>query len=174
MSLAFALMAAINGSTGSCATLTYDEVGVTELALDDVQRHALAGELERMRVPELVRRKAAPDPGASGKPAELAADGSARPWSPAGRAVDDAEQRSDRKLGACVQPRAELFPAPLVHPDFASAAALAAADEDRSAAMIEVVLGERERFLDAQAGAPEDRRSSLARASRGGRRTCGA
>jgi hypothetical protein len=31
------------------------------------------------------------------------------------------------------------------------------ADEDRSAAVVEGVLGERERLLDAQAGAPEDR-----------------
>jgi hypothetical protein len=50
---------------------------VAELALDDVQRHALADELERMRVTELVRREAAPDPGPSGEPAELGPDGGA-------------------------------------------------------------------------------------------------
>src|SRR5215211_2395013 len=61
-----------------------------------------------------------------------------------------------RELGPCVQPRAELFPAPLVHADFASAATLAAADQDRSAPVVEVVLCERECFLDAQAGGPED------------------
>jgi hypothetical protein len=38
------------------------EVGVTEVALDDVQRHALAGELEGVGVAELMRREAAPDP----------------------------------------------------------------------------------------------------------------
>jgi len=32
------------------------EVGVTELSLDDVQRHALSGELERMGVTELMRK----------------------------------------------------------------------------------------------------------------------
>ncbi len=53
------------------------EVGVAELAPDDVQRHALASEHERMRVAQLVRRKAAPDPGAGGEPAELGADGRA-------------------------------------------------------------------------------------------------
>jgi hypothetical protein len=37
------------------------EVGVLELALDDVQRHALAGELERVRVTQLVRREPAPE-----------------------------------------------------------------------------------------------------------------
>jgi hypothetical protein len=50
---------------------------VAELALDDVERDALASELERVRVAQLVRRKAAPDAGAGGKPAELRADGSA-------------------------------------------------------------------------------------------------
>ena len=34
---------------------------MTELALDDVQRNALARELERMRVTQLVRREAAPE-----------------------------------------------------------------------------------------------------------------
>ena len=50
---------------------------MAELALDDVQRYALAGELKRVRVAQLVRRKAASDPRARGEPAELAADGGA-------------------------------------------------------------------------------------------------
>ena len=41
------------------------EVAVPELALDDVQRHALAQQLERVRVPQLVRRKAATHAGSS-------------------------------------------------------------------------------------------------------------
>jgi hypothetical protein len=53
------------------------EVGVAELALDDVERNALTGELERMRVAQRVRRKAAPDPGMGGEPAEPGANGSA-------------------------------------------------------------------------------------------------
>jgi hypothetical protein len=57
--------------------------------------------------------------------------------------------------GPCVQPRAQLLPAPLVHSDLAPAAAPAAADEDRSAPVVETVLGESERFLDAQPGAPQ-------------------
>src|SRR3990170_1404456 len=36
------------------------EVGVAELALDDDQRHALAGHLDGVRVAQLVRRKAPP------------------------------------------------------------------------------------------------------------------
>jgi hypothetical protein len=53
------------------------EVGVSQLALDDVQRHALTLELERVRMAQLVRREPAPDPGADGEPAELRADGRA-------------------------------------------------------------------------------------------------
>jgi hypothetical protein len=49
-----------------------------------------------------------------------------------------------------------LFPAPLVHADFAATAALAVADQERPAARVEVVLGEGERLLDAQPGAPQD------------------
>jgi hypothetical protein len=50
------------------------EVGVTELALDDVHRHALSGELYRMRVAQLVRREAAPDARLGCMPAKLGAD----------------------------------------------------------------------------------------------------
>ena len=50
---------------------------MAELALDDVQRHALAGQLERVGVAQLMRRKAAPDAGAGGEPAELRTDGGA-------------------------------------------------------------------------------------------------
>ena len=38
------------------------EVGVTELALDDVERHVLACALDGVRVAQLVRCEAAPDP----------------------------------------------------------------------------------------------------------------
>ena len=55
------------------------EVGVAELALDDVQRHALSGELKGMRVAQLVRRQAPPHAGASGEPAELASHGGTSP-----------------------------------------------------------------------------------------------
>jgi hypothetical protein len=37
------------------------------------------------------------------------------------------------------------------------------ADEDRSAPPVEIVLGELERLLDAQAGAPEDDKIARAR-----------
>jgi hypothetical protein len=35
---------------------------VPELALDDVERDALTGQLERVRVAQLMRRKPTPDP----------------------------------------------------------------------------------------------------------------
>ncbi len=47
---------------------------MAEPALNDVQRHALANELERVRMAQLMRREAPPDIGAGGEPAELAGD----------------------------------------------------------------------------------------------------
>jgi hypothetical protein len=42
-----------------------------------------------------------------------------------------------------------------VHADLAASAALAASDEERTASGVEIVLGGRERFVNAQAAAPE-------------------
>src|SRR5215211_5862735 len=81
------------------------EIHMPQLALDDVQRYALAGELERVRVAQLVRREPPPGAGPGSDPPELAAHGGARPRSPARRAVDDAEQRPDWELGAGAEPR---------------------------------------------------------------------
>jgi hypothetical protein len=53
------------------------EVGVTELALDDVQRRAFLGELERVGVPELVRRKPPSHTGLGSKAVELKPHGGA-------------------------------------------------------------------------------------------------
>src|SRR3954467_12682872 len=47
--------------------------------------------------------------------------------------------------------RCEMLPRPLVHPDFATAAALTAAHEQRAATVVEVGLVERERLVDPQA-----------------------
>ena len=58
------------------------EVGMPELALDDVGRHALARQLERVRVAQLVRREPVPDTGADGDPPELGADSGGRPGRP--------------------------------------------------------------------------------------------
>src|SRR5215211_1104678 len=71
------------------------EIQMPQLPLDDVQRHPLAGELERMRVPQLVRSEPAPDTRPGRDPPELGADRGTRPRPPAGWAVDHAEQRPD-------------------------------------------------------------------------------
>jgi hypothetical protein len=48
----------------------------------------------------------------------------------------------------------ELGPAPGVHADFTAASALAATDQHRAAALIEIGLGQRERLVDPQPGTP--------------------
>jgi hypothetical protein len=47
------------------------EVGMPELALDDVERNALAGELDGVGVAQLVGREAAPHARLGGEPAKL-------------------------------------------------------------------------------------------------------
>jgi hypothetical protein len=61
------------------------EVGVAELALDDDQRHALAGHLDGVRVAQLVWRKASPHAGLAGDAAQLSAGGGGRPGASASR-----------------------------------------------------------------------------------------
>src|SRR6188472_1199953 len=87
--------------------------------------------------------------------AQFRTGGAGCPRPTACRTVDDAEQRSDRQLDPGLEPWFELLPRPVVHPDLAAPAALAAPHRQRSAARIEVGLGERERLTDPQAGAPE-------------------
>jgi hypothetical protein len=50
---------------------------MSQLALDDVQRHALARELQRVRVAQLMRSEPAPDARLGREAPELAADRSA-------------------------------------------------------------------------------------------------
>ena len=75
-----------------------------ELALDDVERHALARELERVGVPELVRDKAPPDADRPREAAELDAHAGCAPGVAAGGPVDHAEERPDRQLEAELEP----------------------------------------------------------------------
>src|SRR5829696_8590328 len=106
-------------------------------------------------VAELVRREASPHAGLAGDASQLGARGGRRPRAPARGAVDHAEQRSDRQLYPRVQPGRELLPRPVVHPDLAAAAALAAPHEQRTATRIQVGLDERERLVDPQARPPQ-------------------
>jgi hypothetical protein len=71
------------------------------------------------------------------------------------RSGDDAEQRADGEFAAGVKPGLELFPSPLVHAEFAASAALASPHQKRSPATVKIGLAERQRFVDAKAGAPQ-------------------
>src|SRR5829696_6755284 len=106
-------------------------------------------------VAELVRREASPHAGLAGDASQLGARGGRRPWASARGAADHAEQRSDWQLDPRLEPRRELLPRPVVHPDLAAAAALAAPHQQRATARVQVGLGERERLVDAQAGSPQ-------------------
>src|SRR5688572_23375217 len=63
---------------------------------------------------------------------------------------------ADRKIEPNFEPGRQLLPGPLVHADFAASAALVAPDEHGATAVVEIRLGERERFVNAQTRAPED------------------
>jgi hypothetical protein len=65
-------------------------------ALDDDQRHAFAGQLDGMGVPDLVRRGAPTDAGRAGGPAQVRSWGGAGPVPGSRGTVDDAEQGTDR------------------------------------------------------------------------------
>jgi hypothetical protein len=121
---------------------------VAELALDDDQRDAFAGHLDGVGVAELVWREAPAHAGRGGGAPELRAGGRGCPRSAACRTGDDAEQRADGEFEAALEPGLEFLPASVVHADLASASALAAADEQRATSLVEIGLGERERFLD--------------------------
>lgn len=97
-----------------------------------------------MRVTKLVRREPPPDPGVSGKPAQLGSRGGRGPPAPAGGSVDDAEQRSGRERHAVGQPGGELLEPELIHPCLAAFVALAVADQQRPALLVDVGLVERQ------------------------------
>ena len=84
-----------------------------------------------------------------GGPAQVRAGSRAGPRSAAGGTIDDAEQRTDGHTEAPADPGLQFFPTPRVHADLAAAAAFAVTDEQRAAAVIQIDLGERERFLNA-------------------------
>jgi hypothetical protein len=106
-------------------------------------------------VAQLMRREPPAHARLGGEPRQFGPHPGARPEAAAGRAVDDAEQRSGRQLDARGEPGLQLLPAPGVHADLAPTAALAAAHEQRTSPRVEVALAQRERLLDAQPAAPE-------------------
>jgi hypothetical protein len=61
---------------------SHPEVGMTKLALDHVERHALASHLYGVRVAQLVRREPAPDAGGDRKMTKLLPGSRSRPSRP--------------------------------------------------------------------------------------------
>jgi hypothetical protein len=142
-----------------------------QLALDDVERHRFVGELDRVGVAQLVgAREPPPQPGLGGDAPEPGAGGVARPGPATGPSVDHAQQRPDGHAHAQLEPGAEVVPAPRIHADLAAAAVLAVPDQDRSETRVEVVLGQGQRFVDAQPRRARAARSRPACGRRGCRR----
>jgi hypothetical protein len=76
------------------------QVGVTELALDHVQRHPFASHLDRVGVTQLMRRNPPPNARTRSELAKGRARSRLRPRPPGGWTVDHAHERADRKRGA--------------------------------------------------------------------------
>jgi hypothetical protein len=72
---------------------------VPELALDQRQRDPLVQQLDRVRMPQLMRSKPAPHTGVNGKVTQLRTHCGGAPRAAAGRPVDHAEQRARRQDG---------------------------------------------------------------------------
>ena len=102
---------------------------MSELALDDVDRHALAREFDRMRVAQLMGREPASDPSIDGELAQLGPRRGRRPAAATGATVDHAEQRSGRQQHPLLNPRPELLEPELIHPRFAALVTFAVAHQ---------------------------------------------
>jgi hypothetical protein len=131
------------------------EVGMPELALDDVHRNALSGQLDSVPMPELMRRKPASHARVGGQSAQLGTGCGGRPRTTAGGSVDHAEQRPARHLDAMLQPGVEVFEPPIVHAYLAAPLAFPVADQQGPAALVDVGLGQCEGFGDPQPAAPQ-------------------
>jgi hypothetical protein len=70
VTVAMSITAAARSPPPAAMASQHPETAV-ELPLDDVQRHTLTGQLERMRVAQLVRGEAPADAGGRGEPAGL-------------------------------------------------------------------------------------------------------
>ena len=81
-----------------------------QLTLNDDQWNALVGHLDRVRVPQLVRREPSAHPGDGCRPSQLLARRGLLPMPAGCRTVDDAEKRADREPGSNLDPSLELMP----------------------------------------------------------------
>ena len=109
--------------------------------------------LDCVRMSELVRREPAAHPRLGREPSKLTAGCGRRPSPAAGWPGQDAEQRTDRQLHAVLGPTSDVLPAPIVHADHPSLAALADANQHGPGLRVQVGLGQCERFADPQARA---------------------
>jgi hypothetical protein len=78
-------------------------IAVPELSLQDRQRHAFTGELNGVRVAELMWREPAPDASVGREPSELCAHGGARPGAEARGSVRRSRRTTVRPAAACVR-----------------------------------------------------------------------
>jgi hypothetical protein len=80
------------------------KIGVTELALDDVEWDTFASHLDCVRMTQLVRREPATYAGLAGDPPEVVASRAIRPGSPGGLGTDRAQKRPDRQRATEFKP----------------------------------------------------------------------
>jgi hypothetical protein len=76
------------------------QIGMSELALNDQQRDALARHLNGVRVAQLMGRGPSSHPGTSGCVIQLGTDPGRRPRPSAGQTAQDTEQATNRELAA--------------------------------------------------------------------------
>ncbi len=108
-----------------------------------------------MSVTQAVRVHAPPHARREHRGAQRRAGARTTPRAPGCRPGDDRKDGPDRQRLARLKPRSQLLPAPVVHPDQPTFAALAAAHEDAVRALVEVGFAKVERFADPQARAPQ-------------------
>ncbi|HYB31476.1 MAG TPA: hypothetical protein VEF89_33120 [Solirubrobacteraceae bacterium] len=121
---------------------------MSELTLDDYQRNAFVRHLDRVSMPQLVRREPPSHPRRDGGMLQLLARRRRFPPASGGRSVDHAQHRTDWEPAAGLQPWVKLSPGPAVHADLAALAALPAPDKHRAAGSVQIALLKRESFAN--------------------------
>ena len=102
---------------------------MSQLTLDDDERHGFMRRLDRVSMPQLVGREPPSHPSRDGGMVQLLAGGRRLPPASSGRSVDNAQHRADREPATNLQPRIELLPRPAIHPNLSPLTALPAPDE---------------------------------------------
>jgi hypothetical protein len=116
--------------------------GVSDSVLDALARALQLDEAERAHLFDLARAAHPTTPARRRRPTKQ-------------RIRPSVQWILDAMTGAAAFVRHELVQGPGVDPDLPPLVILPVSDEQRGAAWVEVVLGQRKRFLDAKTGAPE-------------------